>query len=189
MEWTKEARYIYQKRGVWYFSRRVPSDLQGHYKRSRIVLSLRTKSRAAAAARAVTLASKLDENWLTIRWRTNGDPFSRFVNDGVVAPDSISGPFVTEASKIYINAKGKSRPLTFRQAVDRSVHYLVSVSGDKPIDAYVRQDANKLRDAMAAKGLSTATIKRTFSVIRALVAITRLCREIEVGRFWFWCQE
>ena len=25
MGWTKEARYIYQKRGVWYFFRRAPS--------------------------------------------------------------------------------------------------------------------------------------------------------------------
>ena len=45
---TKAARYLFQKRGVWYFSRRVPSDLERHYKRSRIVLSLRTKSRRVA---------------------------------------------------------------------------------------------------------------------------------------------
>jgi len=173
MGWTKEARYIYQKRGVWYFSRRVPSDLQRHYKRSRIAFSLHTKSRRAAAARAVTLASKLEENWLTIRWRTDGDPLSRFMNGGslAVAGDA-SGPLMTEASQIYLGAKGKSRPLTFSQAVNRSVRYLVSVAGDKPIDSYERVDANKLRDALVARGLSPGSIKRTFSVVRALVNFT-----------------
>jgi len=98
MGWTKEARYIYQKRGVWYFSRRVPSELQRHYKRSRIAFSLRTRSRRAAAVRAVTLASKLEESWLIIRWRTDGDPFSRFINGGSVAGgDEASGPLRGEA--------------------------------------------------------------------------------------------
>ena len=38
---------------------------------------LRTKSHRAATTRAVTLASKLEEDCLTIRWRTDGDPFSK----------------------------------------------------------------------------------------------------------------
>ncbi len=83
MGMTKEAGFIYQKRGVWYFSRRIPSDLQRCYKRSRIALSLHARSYRAAATRAVTLASKLEEDWLTIRWRTGGDPFARFVNAAV----------------------------------------------------------------------------------------------------------
>ena len=170
---TKEARYIYQKRGVWYFSRRVPSDLQRHYKRSRIAFSLRTKSNRAAATRAVTLASKLEEDWLTIRWRTDNAPFSRFMNISTEAIDrNASGPLMTEASQIYLNAKGKSRPLTFTQAVNRSVRYLVSVAGDKSIGSYVREDANNLRDALIAKGLSRASIKRTLSVLRASINFT-----------------
>jgi hypothetical protein len=40
--------YLYQKRGVYYFSRRVPEDLLCHYKQSKIVFSLRTKSIKAA---------------------------------------------------------------------------------------------------------------------------------------------
>ena len=55
-----------------------------------------------------------------------------------VAGDA-SGPLMTEASQIYLGAKGKNRPLTFSQAVNRSVRYLVSVVGDKPVDSYERQ--------------------------------------------------
>ena len=167
---TKEARYIYQKRGVWYFSRRIPGDLQRHYKLSRIAFSLRTRSRRAATTRAVTLASKLEEDWLTMRWRTDSAPFSRFMN--VSTGPNASGPLMTEAGQIYLKAKGASRPLTFTQAVTRSVRYLVSVAGDKPIDSYVREDANSLRDTLIARGLSRASIRRTLSVLRATINFT-----------------
>ena len=79
-----------------------------------------------------------------------------------------SGPLMTEAGQIYLKAKGASRPLTFTQAVTRSARYLVSVAGDKPIDSYVREDANSLRDALIAKGL----IRRTLSVLRATINFT-----------------
>ena len=167
---TKEARYIYQKRGVWYFSRRIPGDLQRHYKLSRIAFSLRTRSRRAATTRAVTLAPKLEEDWLTMRWRTDSAPFSRFMN--VSTGPNASGPLMTEAGQIYLKAKGASRPLTFSQAVTRSARYLVSVAGDKPIDSYVREDANSLRDALIARGLSRASIRRTLSVLRATINFT-----------------
>ena len=83
-----------------------------------------------------------------------------------------SGPLMTEAGQIYLKAKGASRPLTFTQAVTRSVRYLVSVAGDKPIDSYVREDANSLRDALIARGLSRASIRRTLSVLRATINFT-----------------
>ena len=57
---AKEARFIYQKRGVCYFIRRIPSDLQKHYKRSKIAFSLYTKSHRAVATSAVKLACQLD---------------------------------------------------------------------------------------------------------------------------------
>ena len=167
---TKEARYIYQKRGVWYFSRRIPGDLQRHYKLSRIAFSLRTKSRRAATTRAVTLALKLEEDWLTIRWRADSAPISRFMN--VSTGPNASGPLMTKTGQIYLKAKGASRPLTFTQAVTRSVRYLVSVAGNKPIDSYVREDANSLRDALIARGLSRASIRRTLSVLRATINFT-----------------
>ena len=46
------------------------------------------------------------------------------------------------------------------------------MAGDKPIDSYVREDANNLRDALIAKGLSRAYMKRTLSVLRAAISFT-----------------
>lgn len=73
--------YIFKKRRVYYFSRRVPKDLKSHYKHPRIVLSLRIRSLAAANLRATSLATKLEEDWMILRWRTSDDPLSRFLLD------------------------------------------------------------------------------------------------------------
>ena len=67
----QSTRYLYQKRGVYYFSRRVPEDLLNHYRRSKIALSLRTKSLKVAIAKSTSPASQLDEEWLALLWRTN----------------------------------------------------------------------------------------------------------------------
>ena len=53
--------YVYQKRGVYYFSRRVPKDLDEYYRHPKIIFSLRTKSLKAAKAKSASLASQLDE--------------------------------------------------------------------------------------------------------------------------------
>ena len=63
--------YLYQKRDIYYFSRRVPKDLEDHYRSSKITLSLRTKSLKVAKTKSASLASQLDEEWLTLHWRTN----------------------------------------------------------------------------------------------------------------------
>ena len=71
---TNGILFVFQKRGFFYFSRRVPSDLQRHYQRDRIVVALGTSSERAAAIKANALAARLDEEWLTLRWRADGDP-------------------------------------------------------------------------------------------------------------------
>ena len=43
-----DASYLYQKRGVYYFSKQVPCDVKQHYSRNRIVICLRTKSLSKA---------------------------------------------------------------------------------------------------------------------------------------------
>jgi hypothetical protein len=63
--------YLYQKRDIYYFPRRVPKDLENHYRSSKITLPLRTKLLKVAKIKSASLASQLDEEWLTLHWRTN----------------------------------------------------------------------------------------------------------------------
>ena len=78
-----------------------------------------------------------------------------------------SAPHLSEAVETYLSMKGAGRPNTFAAGVHRSLRYLVEIAGDKPIDAYVRADANALRDHLRGRGLSSQTIKRNLSNLRA----------------------
>jgi len=170
MRYTKDAPYIYTKRSVYYFSRRVPEDLKGHYKRNRIVLSLRTKSLKAAQARTVSLIAKLNEDWLTLRWRSSSDPFSRFLADSTATNLTISSaPSLSEAKELYVRVKGDGRSKTFFQSADRCVGYVVKLLGDRPIDTYTRVEVNQLRDTFSERGLRKVSIRRNFSIILAIM--------------------
>jgi integrase len=167
---TTEVPYVYSRDGIYYFTRRIPKDLQGHYRCPRIVLSLRTKSLRAAKTKSTTLAAQLDEEWMTLRWRSNDSPLRRYLSDQAFeARESSNAPLMTEARDIYLRSKGDGRPVTFSQAVDRAIGNLVDTVGNKPIDTYSRQDANCVRDALFERGLSKASVKRMFGTIRALV--------------------
>ena len=62
-----QCEYLWQKRGVFYFVRHVPNDVQKHYERPRIVICLKTNSKTAALKASRSIASKLDDFWLQIR--------------------------------------------------------------------------------------------------------------------------
>ena len=59
--------YLYKKRGVYYFSKRVPCDVKSYYKSDRIVICLRTKSNVSAIRSSKSLYQKLDDYWTSIR--------------------------------------------------------------------------------------------------------------------------
>jgi integrase len=167
---TKEAPYIYDRDGIFYFTRRIPKDLQGHYRCPRIVMSLRTKSIRAAKIKSVTLSAQLDEEWLTIRWRRSDNPLRQYLSDQAHhTHEQFKGPLMSEAKEIYVSAKSNGRSVAFKQAIERAANNLIGNVGDKPIDAYTRQDANSVRDALFERGLTKASVKRQFGSIRALV--------------------
>jgi hypothetical protein len=98
MGYTISTPYIYTKRGVYYFSRRVPRDLQGHYKIQKIAFSLKTKSLRVAQTRSAVLSAKLDEDWFALRWRSSTNPFSRFLRVGkALSTDQSTAPLLSEA--------------------------------------------------------------------------------------------
>ena len=67
------------KSGVYYFVRRVPSDLIHHYRSSCISYCLRTRSVRLASSRARIAADKLDDYWFHLRVQTSEIPALHFV--------------------------------------------------------------------------------------------------------------
>ena len=63
----KRVRYTFNRGGYYYFTRRVPADLQQHYLCPRIVQGLNTKCSCNAKTRALVAAAKLDEYWSHLR--------------------------------------------------------------------------------------------------------------------------
>src|SRR6056297_3710386 len=59
---NREAPHTFTKQGVYYFCRRVPKDLQQHYKSPKISYSLRATSSTVASSRALKL-----EEWRRTR--------------------------------------------------------------------------------------------------------------------------
>ena len=64
---TKYIPYTFVKEGIYYFSRRVPKDIQEHYDTTRIAFSLRTKASHTAKIRSINASSKLGEYWQYLR--------------------------------------------------------------------------------------------------------------------------
>ncbi|XDZ67905.1 DUF6538 domain-containing protein [Alphaproteobacteria bacterium LSUCC0226] len=169
------SAYIYQKRGFYYFSRRVPKQLQHSHSKQRIVLALNTRSRAKALKHAQVICQRLDERWLPMRLDAMGLN-NVFTNDMKPFPS----PKLSEAMQLYLQLKGAGKAKTFKQAAIRNVGVVIEVIGDKPISEYTTIDAGKVRDAMIAKGLSVLSVKRTFITIKAIMnlAITEHGLEI-----------
>ncbi len=54
-----EANHVLYRDGVYYYVRRVPYDLVGHYKVKRLCFSLKTKSSATACRAAQSISQRL----------------------------------------------------------------------------------------------------------------------------------
>ena len=61
------STYIYKKRGFFYFSKRIPKQVQQSHGKQRIVFALNTRSRASAIKYAQVICQRLDERWLPMR--------------------------------------------------------------------------------------------------------------------------
>ena len=55
--------YLFRKRGIYYFSKRIPSDLKHLYQVERLTQSLRTKCDRKARLQAQAMLLKLDDHW------------------------------------------------------------------------------------------------------------------------------
>ena len=65
---------------MFYYSRKVPSDLRGFYSKPRIIKSLRTKSVAIAEKASLLLTARLEEYWLSFRMKKFDIPGMQLIN-------------------------------------------------------------------------------------------------------------
>ena len=132
----KYDSHLSLKSGVFYFVRRVPSDLIHHYRSSRISYSLRTRSVRLASARARIAADKLDDYWFHLRVQTAEIPALHLLHEKPKPVDDLS-PTLTEALDVYLRLKGKDKGITFHRAAQRAIGYLIKACGDQALCSYI----------------------------------------------------
>ena len=93
---NKNGSFIFQRNGFFYFIRRVPAQLQRHYKTSRISFSLKTKSQNVALLRSRDLASRLEAYWFHLSMQEDAI-FGRFLKKPSFTPPIMNAVTVQEA--------------------------------------------------------------------------------------------
>ena len=146
---TKRIPYTFVRGGYYYFSRRVPTDLQCHYNYPRIVQGLQTSSPQKARVQANIEAAKLDAYWSRMRLAKSdvlglalvkGPPVSESSvadpSSNINSEASNDGPTLLDAVQVYLDQKGKGRPKSFRLAAERVCRYVINLSGNKQLISY-----------------------------------------------------
>ena len=91
------ASYLWVKGQTYYFNRRVPKDVQAHYKASRIVICLKTSRKDQAIRAARSIAQRLEDYWLSLRLANIDVPALHLLRDrasegiSILLYDSVRG--------------------------------------------------------------------------------------------------
>ena len=128
--------------GVFYFVRRIPSDVRQHYRADRVSLSLRTKSMPIAGRSAASINQMLEDYWLGLKLQQVAIPATNLFRtpETSEAPDCLT---LSEARDLYLRLKSAGMDRTFVRSIHRNVGYVIRVLGDRPLSAYSTIDAAK----------------------------------------------
>ena len=164
--------YLYKKRGVFYFSKRVPCDVRSYYKSDRIVICLRTKSNISAIRSSKSLYQKLDDYWTSIRLTKMQVPAEHMLLKKPLMKSNSNAPLLSESLSTYLRLKGEGKDKTFYRGANRNIKYVIELLGNLPIDEYSSKDASKFRDYLLDRGLLISSVKRIFSSIRSIINLS-----------------
>jgi integrase len=170
MVWVRSPVYFYKRNETFYFSRAIPSDLLHRFNKRKIEVSLRTKSEAKAARSAAALSDRLERYWDSLRMEMI---YSRELGLRV-APDakttaSATSFSMTEALALYHRLKGSGKTKLFFESSERSMRYLTDCLGHDDLAVLEVSDAGRFRDYLFDRGMSSSSVKRVFSSVRAVI--------------------
>ena len=165
-------KYLYRKRDVYYFSKQIPKDIRSHYLKDRIIICLRTKCPKDATKLRDSILSKLNSYWLNLRMQSNEIPGMSLLKNRSIIQNQPSIPRLSEALQTYFKLKGSGKGEIFFRASRRAVRDVISLLKDRSLDDYSTTDASRFRDNMLNRGLVSSTVRRVFSIIRAIINLS-----------------
>jgi integrase len=160
--------HVMNRAGIYYYIRRIPTDLRQHYSVKRLCFSLRTKSRVHAMRAASSVQHRLDDYWLGLRLQNMDIPAIHVVKTDDVKDIS---PRMMDAVEMYLSIKAND-DRTFIRTAKRNGEYVSKVLGNRPITSYSSSEAAKFRDWCFEQGMNINTVKRVFASVRSIINLT-----------------
>ena len=125
--------YLYKKRGVFYFTKRVPCDVKSYYRSDRIVICLKTKSNVSAIRASKSLYQKLDDYWTSIRLTKMQVPAEHMLVSKPPVNSNSNAPLLSEALSTYLKLKAEGKDKIFVRASNRNIKNVIELLGNLPI--------------------------------------------------------
>ena len=169
MVYTRSPDYLYRRNGIYYFTRNVPSDLKTRFNKSRVVVSLHTRSIVKAQKSALALCDRLDRYFESLRLERFHSQELGLKFSGVIdaSPNEVPSS-ISDALELYIRLKGAGRDRVFAQTSARNVGYLMESIGDVDLSSIKPVNAGQFRDHLIARGLASTSIRRVLSSVKAI---------------------
>jgi len=177
---SQNHAYLIRRNGIYYFSRRVPSDLQTRFNKERVTISLRTRSFNKAEKSAEALSDRLERYWDGLRlevFHTKELGLSLVASNSVRRTDDPVS--LDTAVETYLKLKSDGRSQTFFQATSRAMEYLKRSTSVQDIGHLSQRDATAFRDFLIERGMTSASVRRVFGTVRAITNLT--IREYGLG--------
>ena len=167
--YTSSPDYLYCRNGIFYFTRNVPSDLKSRFNKNRVVVSLHTRSITRAQKSASALSDRLDRYFVSLRLeRFHSQELGLKFDANMVTSFDEPEVTITDALELYVRLKGAGRGKVFARTAERNIGYLIERIGETPLSDIKPTDAGKFRDHLIAKGLSSSSVKRVMTSVKAI---------------------
>ena len=109
--------YLFTKRNIYYYSRRIPPDMWAVYGKKRMVISLGTCSHNEALNLSHLLTKKLDAQWFSaVQTVSMLDVLARKLE-----PQRLQ-PKLSQAGDAYLKLRGAGKSKTFQRATSRNIN-------------------------------------------------------------------
>jgi len=161
--------YLIRRNGIFYFSRRVPSDVRSRFNKGRVIVSLHTRSLPKAQRSAAALSDRLERYWDSIRLEVfHTRELGLSLVQEVKADRSSVSVSIQDALDSYLRLKGAGRSKTFFQGAKRAVGYLTEATDAEELSSLSAADAARFRDHLIGKGMTAASVRRVFGKVKAI---------------------
>ena len=160
--------YLVRRNGIFYFYRRVPSDVCSRFNKDRVIVSLHTRSLPKAQRSAYALSERLERYWDSIRLEIlHTKELGLSVVREVETSNSHVSVSIPDSLATYIRLKGVGRNKTFFQGAERAIGYLTEANGAEELASLSASDAARFRDYLIGKGMTAASVRCVFGTVKA----------------------